>query len=787
MAGAIALAPIVVGARPVDDSASFLNQVEGGGFDHNLAHISATPAAQQRALAREERCDDDAWRAANAESCPAESPAPSEARSASVAGGQAGPLGSTQPDGLWGPLLSIPSTAIHAIVLPTGKILYLSQPKWPTEDEAVDGGNAHVWDPATNTSVSVPPPDVPYPSGPDRPANLWCGGQVSLADGRVLVVGGNLAYPMNGGIGAGNGFKGGKWVMTFDPWTETWTRYADMPHGRWYPTLTELSDGRVLIVGGWDETGGLQGPGGPGDVPTMVNDQDIEVFDPATPAGGQATTVVSQLPPNGAGQPTPYPDHQGIGLYPHMFLLPDTTVAGAGGDKVLVSGPHRYDSAIIDTSTWVWTDVLDRSVPDTGQPRISSDRAWGTAWLEPSGPAGGTKVVLLGGSDSGAAGPGPGTSPPPLATAEVLDLNDPDGGWQLDAGLSLNNGRAHFNTVLLPDGSIFSNGGGYGRKSDSLYMDPIYRAELYTPGGGWREVGDEADARTYHSTSVLLPDGRVATAGDDRDIAPEHISVNGRTAQLWSPPYLFDGPRPQVTFAPGAVRYDAPFRVAVGGAPTGVTRAVLIRPAAVTHAVDMAQRSISLDLTAQTDGLTLRSPLNATVAPPGYYMLFLLNPDGVPSVASWVKLDPTAPDAPALPVAPSAPSAPIAPPVASPAPRPAPAPPGTRVVKKLRVSVPRPTVKLTRTRVRVKLRLRANLKAGARITLYRPVRGRARALRKIGGRGVKLRPGRTIRPTITVRRSRVGKARLVRVRIVVRSTTGRRLTINRLVELPARR
>ena len=64
------------------------------------------------------------------------------------------------------------------------------------------------------------------------------------ADGRVLVVGGNLEYPDNEGQRAtGNGFKGAPWVMTFDPWTETWTRYQDMPHGRWYPTLTELPDG----------------------------------------------------------------------------------------------------------------------------------------------------------------------------------------------------------------------------------------------------------------------------------------------------------------------------------------------------------------------------------------------------------------------------------------------------------------------------------------------------------------------------------------------------------------
>lgn len=779
MAGAIAVAPMVVGADPAPDTTSYLNRVEGGGFDHNRAHIRANPAATRRAAVRARLCDTDAsWRAANPEQCPAESPTPTESIAARVAGGELSPLGPTQPDGLWGPLLSIPSTAIHSIVLPTGKVLLISQPKYPTEIEATAGGNAFVWDPVTNTSRSVPPPAVDYPSGPDRPANLWCGGQVTLADGRVLVVGGNLEYPVNNGIGAGNGFKGGTWVMTFDPWTETWTRYADMPHGRWYPTLTELADGRVLIVGGWDETGGVEGPGGPGDPPTMVNDQDVEVFDPSTPAGGQATTVVSQLPPNGATQPKPYPDHRTIGLYPHMFLLPDTTALGHGGDKVLVAGPGRYDSAIIDTTTWVWTDILDRSVPDTGQPRLSSSRSWGTAWLAPGGVEGGTKVVMLGGSDSDAPAPGPGAAPAPMRTAEVLDLDDPDAGWRIDPALQLGHARSHFNTVLLPDGTIFSNGGGYGRRNDTLYADPVYRAELYTPGLGWREVGDEADARTYHSTSVLLPDGRVASAGDDRDIAPEHISMGGRTAQLWSPPYLFDGPRPQVAFAPGTVGYDTSFRVAVAGASSDVTQAVLMRPGAVTHAVDMSQRSISLGLTAQADGLTLRSPLNATVAPPGYYMLFLLDADGVPSVASWVKLDAAAPPPPALPAEPVA---------ATPAPAPAPAPPGTPPVRRLSVRVLNPTVTLAGPRVRVRLGLRANRRSSARITLLIPGRDRTEASRGVAGRQVALAAGRTRRPTITVRRSRLSSLRTVRISIVARDRGGERLVINRIVELPARR
>ena len=217
--------------------------------------------------------------------------------------------------------------------------------------------------------------------------------------------------------------------------------------------------------------------------------------------------------------------------------------------------------------------------------------------------------------------------------------------------------------MILPDESLLTTGGGYGQKDGSLYADPVYQSELRPDGAtGWMQVGSEADARTYHSTAVLLPDGRVLSAGDDR---PEHIAPANRTAQIYEPPYLFKGARPQVTFAPTAVHYGATFRVAVAGDPAAVTRAVLMRPNAVTHSNDMDQRAVELTVSAQADGLTLTSPADATLAPPGYYELFLVNAQGVPSVASWVRIDPAAPEAPALPAA-----ATLAPPSAAPVPAP---------------------------------------------------------------------------------------------------------------------
>ena len=293
-------------------------------------------------------------------------------------------------------------------------------PSGPTEDETVDGGNAHVWDPLTNTTTSVPPPVDVRPGSPSpAPARRrpTCGARARprCADGRVLVVGGNLEYPINGGIGAGNGFKGGKWVMTFDPWTETWTRYADMPHGRWYPTLTELPDGRVLIVGGWDETGGRQGPGRPGRrADAWSTTRTSRSSTPSTPPGGQATTVVSQLPPEQPGPAEPR----------------GPTTATSASTRTCSCCPTPRRSGTAATRCW-WRDPasttrrsstparldLDRrrrasaAIPDTGQPRLSSDRSWGTAWLEPSGPDGSTRVVLLGGSDAGRPGARPGHRP----------------------------------------------------------------------------------------------------------------------------------------------------------------------------------------------------------------------------------------------------------------------------------------------------------------------------------------------------------------------------------------
>ena len=152
-------------------------------------------------------------------------------------------------------------------------------------------------------------------------------------------------------------------------------------------------------------------------------------------------------------------------------------------------------------------------------------------------------------------------------------------------------------------------------------------------GDGWRLGPAQAEERTYHSTAVLLPDGRVFSAGDEH-----HPNGRTDTAELYSPPYLFRGRRPKVESAPESLRWGDEFGVRTKR--DDVRDVALVAPGATTHAVDMNQRRVPLKLTDRVSGkgVNVRAPGGPDLAPPGYYMLFGLDRHGVPSVARWVRL-----------------------------------------------------------------------------------------------------------------------------------------------------
>jgi hypothetical protein len=238
---------------------------------------------------------------------------------------------------------------------------------------------------------------------------------------------------------------------------------------------------------------------------------------------------------------------------------------------------------------------------------------------------------------------------------------------------------------------------------DGTLNQDLKRVELLKPGvdTSWRLGPAQQKFRAYHSTEILLPDGRILSAGDDywylgneeRPTAP-HAGESMDVGEIYSPPYLFDGdqlaPRPVIDDAPTEVPYGAGFGVAVSNREAG--RAVLVAPGATTHGADMNQRIVNLQTIDDVPGkgLDVRAPASSDVAPPGYYMLFVLDKTGTPSVARWVRLGADAAVPPLLPpptpapVATAAPTAtPTAVPTATPEPttKPAPRRPQLRLVR----------------------------------------------------------------------------------------------------------
>ena len=229
------------------------------------------------------------------------------------------------------------------------------------------------------------------------------------------------------------------------------------------------------------------------------------------------------------------------------------------------------------------------------------------------------KVLIVGG------GGGSDTGPAPTATAEVIDLNAATPTWRRVASMAT--GRRQHNATILPDGTVLVTGGsnapGFNNQAGA-----VHTAELWDPATEtWTTLASSTQYRGYHSTALLLPDGRVLSSGGD----------NHANAEVFSPPYLFKGARPTVTAAPTGVGYGQSFSVETPDAAS-ITKVTLVRLSSVTHAFNENQRFNSLSFTRVAGGLNVTAPANGNLAPPGDYMLFLINGNGVPSVAKIVRV-----------------------------------------------------------------------------------------------------------------------------------------------------
>lgn len=373
-----------------------------------------------------------------------------------------------------------------------------------------------------------------------------------------------------------DGHVGLKDANLFDPFSQTWSSAQPMKFPRWYPTVTTLPDGRALATVGETSCDHCQAA-----IP--------EIYNPST---NSWTSL------NGASLDIPY--------YPHMFVLPDGRVLNTSTAEEPV--PTR--ALTIQTQTWA---MIDASTPDGGS----------AVMYRPG------KILKTGTS----ADPDQATRPS-AATAYVLDMTQGSPTWT--QVLSMNFARTYHNTVLLPDGNVLVVGGG--QTTNAIGVNTaVLQAEMWSPAAQtFTLLASMASPRLYHSTALLLPDARVLVAGGGR-FNGLNEPTDQVSSEIYSPPYLFKGGRPVISSAPAAIQYGTSFSITTPDA-SQITSAALIRLGAVTHAFDQNQRYVPVTFQQAAGGLTIQSPSSANLAPPGYYMLFIVNSNGVPSVASIVKV-----------------------------------------------------------------------------------------------------------------------------------------------------
>ena len=324
---------------------------------------------------------------------------------------------------------------------------------------------------------------------------------------------------------------------------------------------------------------------------TEIGDGRILIFSGLSTPGVFVTPVDAYDPATGTLSRFPSSADLKLALYPRMFVMPDGRLVKVGPEP-----PTKiFDPA---TATWSTLTTMD-----------GASRSGEMAVLLP----GNRKILVAGGGSPG------------VATARILDLSSPSPTWRPTA--SMNAARRWGNGVMLADGTVLAVGGG----ADSSYTGPVFNAELFDPvSETWTTMAAQQASRMYHSTAILLPDGRVLSAGQTNGTMQE-------TAEIYSPPYLFHGPRPAITGAPSSVQYGASFQITTPDA-ADVSRVALVRPGSATHSMHFDQRYVDLQYSKGTGTLTATAPPNGNEAPPGWYMLFVLNSAGVPSMARWVRV-----------------------------------------------------------------------------------------------------------------------------------------------------
>jgi hypothetical protein len=517
-------------------------------------------------------------------------------------------------------------------------------------------------------------PLFPPPLSTTEPYNdgaLFCSDNKFLADGRVISLGGT-AYYLDPGVTTGEDARGVSELeglrssRIYDPVSNTWSVSDEMKYGRWYPTAITLPNGKLLVASGVTKLLKPVYPSQPEDSGRNVTQ--TETYDPLT---GKWTT-------------NPASASRSLPLFPRLHLLPDGKVFyNAAGQSFNPVG-QSYDealwneAAVYDPAANSWTDLGIPGASDGAPVDPAGDPGNPAADIQGFGiPGGGSAFTIPGfrGSTFSVMLPlqpnanGSYTQASFLTAGGVLNPPSPgsyfatsdarittiDTAGGKDAMTTKPTGdlaepRWYPSGVLLPTGQLLAfNGSDRDEVAGPGVEIAVQKTELYDPATGkWTTLASSHQPRTYHNTAALLPDGRVLVGGhapistlylNDTTLPGGFAPHDGRdpSFEIYSPPYLFTGPRPKIEDAPARIGYGSELEVEVNGPASDIASVVLVRNPSVTHLIDADQRNVVLKVTRRSaNTLRLAAPPNGAVAPPGPYMLFVnaKGPKGlVPSVS----------------------------------------------------------------------------------------------------------------------------------------------------------
>ncbi|MFE9772977.1 galactose oxidase-like domain-containing protein [Streptomyces sp. NPDC005931] len=385
-------------------------------------------------------------------------------------------------------------------------------------------------------------------------------------------------------------FQGIRDAYEFDPVAEKYIKVDPMKEARWYPTLTTLSDGKILSVSGLDDIGQL--------VPGKN-----EIYDPKTKKWTY-TEKVRQFP-----------------TYPALFLMQNGKVFYSGSNAGYGPDDVGRDPGVWDVETNKFTKI-----PGLSDPKLMETS--GTVLLPP---AQDEKYMVIGGG-------GVGESREASEKTRIVDLKA--GSPRFVDGPSMEKGTRYPQASILPNDEVLVSGGSedYRGRGDSN----ILQARIYdTEKNEFKRVADPLVGRNYHSGSILLPDGRVMFFGSDSLFADKANTKPGKFEQrieIYTPPYLYgDGEQPDLSGGPKTIAHGESATFTSKDAAS-VKKVRLIRPSATTHVTDVDQRSVALDFEADGDRLTVTMPKNRNLVQAGWYMMFVTDGEGTPSRAQWVKV-----------------------------------------------------------------------------------------------------------------------------------------------------